>query len=138
MLGCEIFAAARGVVHQPFVAGPCGLRLALQLQRDGAADLGVAGAIDVAEHAFADALEQVVVRDGAEHRSDGRSYFCGGFDGRSSTRLGRLRGGISSRSTTTWPTSSGWIFQSGPVGAAAPPNPVATEPGITQVTRMLS
>ena len=89
------------------MAAAFGQRLALQLQRDRPADLGVAGAVDVAEDAFADAFEQVVVRDGTEHRigkPDG--YFCG-FDGRSSMRLGRLRGGISSRSTTTWPTSSG-------------------------------
>ena len=137
MFGCEIFAAARASSTRRSWRRPAGLRLALQFQRDGPSDLGIARAIDVAEHALADALEQVVVRDGAEHRSDGRSYFCGGFDGRSSTRLGRLRGGISSRSTTSWPTSSGWIFQS---GRSVPPrpNPVATDPGITQVTRMLS
>ncbi len=63
------------VVHQPFVARPDGQRLPLELQRDGAADLGIARAIDVAEDAFADAFEQVVVRDGTEHRSDGRSYL---------------------------------------------------------------
>jgi hypothetical protein len=129
MLGWEIFAAARAVVHQPFVAPARGQRLPLELQRDGPADLGVARAINVAEDAFANALEQVVVRDGTEHRSDGRSYFCG-FDGRSSMRLGRLLAGICRRSITTWATSSGWIFQPGRSALLRPrsrsrPNPAS-------------
>ena len=76
------------VVDEALVAAAFGQRLALQLQRDRPADLGVAGAVDVAEDAFADALEQVVVRDGTGHRSGSRTAICG-FDGRSSMRLGR-------------------------------------------------
>ena len=75
MLGWEIFAAARASSTSRSWRRPDGQRLPLELQRDGAADLGVARAIDIAEDAFADAFEQIVVRDGTEHRSDGRSYF---------------------------------------------------------------
>ena len=83
----------------------CGGRLH---QRDRAADLGVACAEDVAERAAAEALEDVVVRDLLVTGD----YFLRGRDGRSSTRLGRLRAGCASRSMTTSATSSGASFQS--------------------------
>ena len=58
-------------------------------------------------------------------------HFLGGLDGRSSTRLGRLRSGCASRSITTCATSSAASFQS--VSLLLPPreNSVATDPGIT-------
>ena len=66
--------------------------------------------------------------DGAEPAS---LTSCGGRDGRSSTRLGRLRAGCASRSMTTWATSSDASFQSVPLVLPPRENSVATEPGIT-------
>src|SRR5262245_35151492 len=59
-----------------------------------------------------------------------RFHLRGGFDGRSSTRLARLREFSRSRSRTTSATSSAEIFQSAPF-CSSPVKPVATEPGIT-------
>jgi hypothetical protein len=59
------------------------------------------------------------------------SYFFGS-DGRSSTRLGRARGSISSKSTTTSATSSGHSFHVFERLRSFPwPNSVFTEPGMT-------
>src|SRR6476469_172180 len=104
-------------------------------QRHGAADLRVASAVDVAERAAAQPLEDVVVRDLLCHRPLS-GYFAAGRDGRSSSRLGRLRGGKPIRSITARATSSGASFQSAP--ETRPPKPVAVDPGSTQLTRMLS
>lgn len=73
-----------------------------------------------------DDLAQVVVRDGLFSHAP----FPGGREGRSSTRLGRLRAGIAMRSMTTCATSSGAMAQ---LSFALDPRPksVATEPGIT-------
>ena len=56
-------------------------------------------------------------------------YFFGGFDGRISTRLGRLRWSCDTRSTTTCATSSGRSFHSF-CGSACPMKSVFTEPGL--------
>src|SRR5262249_11374453 len=57
--------------------------------------------------------------------------YLAGFDGRSSTRLGRLRGSCRNRLTTTSATSSGVIFHSAPFAASPLEKAVATDPGIT-------
>src|SRR5712691_5762147 len=68
----------------------------------------------------------------------GRTRHFLGFDGRSSTRLGRLRGSCRSTLTTTSATSSGAIFQSAPLASSPLEKLVATDPGMTQLTRMSS
>ena len=67
---------------------------------------------------------------GENRHRPGSAYFRG-FDGRSSTRLGRLRGSCRSRLTTRSATSSGAIFQSAPLVSSPLEKPVATEPGMT-------
>src|SRR3990170_1495404 len=131
-----------------------------ELERDGAAELGIAGTIHLAQRTFTHALDQVVMRDGGERRESGfgirssgfgnaqpsafffrsssRQLFFGGFEGRISTRLGRLRAGGARRSITTSATSSGASFQSDPPAPVLRPNSVATEPGWTQLTLMSS
>jgi hypothetical protein len=119
-----------GIAQEGGTDMACGERLvANEPQRDGASELRVPGAVDLAEGALAEALEQVVMGDGSQwavQRFAGR-------DGRSSTRLGRLLAGCAIRSTTTCATSSGASFQSsaGPLGDVPRANPVATEPGMT-------
>ena len=93
-------------------------RIGQQIERDGETSARRP------HHRFV-ALERVAVLV-----EDGCFHFLG-FDGRSSTRLGRLRGSCCSRLTTTSATSSGAIFQSAPFEGSPPPNPVATDPGIT-------
>ncbi len=97
-----------------------------QHERDRAANLEVARAVDFAERTSAKALENVEVRD---RLHVGACYFFG-RDGRSSMRLGRLREGNVTSSRTSSATSSGAIFQSDPVSPLRPPKPVATEPGM--------
>src|SRR5262245_10819579 len=74
-------------------------------------------------------LERVAML--VEGRTHWRRHLRGGFAGRSSTRLARLRELRRSRSTTTSATSSADAFQSAPFCSSPLANPVATDPGIT-------
>src|SRR5204863_2115990 len=59
-------------------------------------------------------------------------YGLRGLEGRSSTRLGKLRRSWRRRLRTTSATSSGAIFQSAPMDWSPPrPKAVATDPGMT-------
>src|SRR6185295_11393439 len=94
------------------------------LHRNGPAEARVARAIDLAKAARPQRAEHFVMRDGVGH------HFFGGLAGRISTRLGRLRLSVRTRSSTTWATSSGRSFQS-LFGSACPAKSVFTEPGQT-------
>ncbi len=129
--GCDIrmrqFRGRTGVLDQAAATMAFGKPWRSQLEGNCASHLRVPRAVHLAEPSLANALEQVVMRDCAE-------LFAHPFTGReglSSTRLGRLRGFISRRSNTTWPTSSGWIFQAAFPASPRPLNPVATDPGST-------
>jgi hypothetical protein len=91
---------------------------------DGPAQTRVPRAIDLAQAPGAEVTEDLVMGDRVRH------YFFGGFAGRSSTRLGRLRVWVLTRSSTTCATSSGRSFQS-LAGSAWPMKSVFTEPGQT-------
>src|SRR3546814_358976 len=65
---------------------------------------------------------------------DGNQALTGGFEGRISTLLGRLRGFICNRSYTSSPMSSGCIFQASFSDGWLLLKWEATEPGMIVVT----